>query len=508
MTTDQSDSGRENDGVRDTRLLTGGGVVLGGIVLELLVSLGGKVLIARHLGKVDYGGVALGVTIAAVASTLSLAGLHTGVGRYLPRFDGRVDRSVAVWTAVAVVLGTSLAIAGGLVALAPRAAAVFGDPGLAPTLVVFALAVPAAALMRLSVGVAQGQQRSIPKVVVRNLTFPVVRLVGVVVVVLAGADAMGVASAYLLAYLVSMGVGGWYVLRWVSVRLPTADHASRLLSFSLPLFLTSALTLVLSDLDTLLLGALSTQGSVGVYNVVYPVAVLLLVFLRAVRFLFMPRISELDSQQRSEAIGANYHLMTKWLYFATTPALVFLLFTAELVVGALFGAEYTGGGLALRVLALGFYLHAVVGLNGTTLTSLGHTRSILAANVVAGALNVALNLILIPTYSLLGAAVATTLSYVTVNVLYSARLYSVTGVRPDRPWMLPMTLLSAGGVALLYADPLAVGPVAALSRYALFLIGFVVAFLRTAGVSEEELALVTDVSERIGVDSVLDRIGR
>jgi len=269
-----------------------------------------------------------------------------------------------------------------------------------------------------------------------------------------------------------------------------------LVSFSAPLFLTGVLSLVLSDVDTLMLGALSTRADVGIYNVVYPTAILLLIFLRSFRFLYMPRISELDEADRHAAIRSNYDLITKWLYFTTTPVLVLFIVRSESIITLLYGAEYAPGSRALVILALGFYLHSVLGLNGTTLTSLGWTRTILAVNVVAAVANILLNLYLIPRYSLIGAAIATTLSYVLINALYSSVLYGRTGIVPARKPILLFSVVISPLAFAVYRLSQGSGEVVSWVSFLVFVVAYTALFVRIVGVSDEAKEVISELVRR------------
>ncbi|WP_425433257.1 oligosaccharide flippase family protein [Halobacterium salinarum] len=147
--------------------------------------------------------------------------------------------------------------------------------------------------MRIAIGVSQGYQQTVPKVLARNISFPIIRFGSVAIVVLLGFGRLGIASSYVVAYAFSAGIGIWYVFRKTSFRLSVPDrfHMTSLISFSAPLLISSMLTLVLSDIDTLMLGYFSTEGDVGVSNVISPLGVLLLMFLRSFRFLTLPKIS-------------------------------------------------------------------------------------------------------------------------------------------------------------------------------------------------------------------------
>lgn len=489
----------DGDGFRS--IFTGGWVLFAGLAAELLISLVGKVIIARYLGKVDYGGVALGATLLAMTATVVLAGIHTGVGRYLPRFDHESDRNGLVWSAL-IIVGSLSVLATGIGVLWADwiAVRVFDEPGLSNLLTVFALAVPAAAVMRLTIGISQGYQRSLPKVAIRNLTFPITRLLGVAAVVLVGAGSVAVAGAYLGAYVTAAVVGLIYLWKQTDFRLsiPETAHTQELVSFSAPLFLTGALSLILSDIDTLMLGFYASQADVGVYNVVYPTAVLLLAFLRSFRFIYMPRISQLDEAGEVDRISRNYALITKWLFLTTTPVLVVFIVYPRAVVGLLYGAEYASGGLALSVLAVGFYVHSVIGLNGTTLTSLGRTRTILYINIVAAVVNIGLNVVLIPEYALIGAAVATTVSYVLINVLYSSVLYWQTRIVPIRAPLLLFSVVTLVGVLILYyISEIASSPLSWL-LYPVFLAIYAASYLSIVGVEDEEREVLREAIDRLG----------
>ena len=492
----------EKSASRFNELFTGGGILFLGLATEMLISLFSKVIIARYLGKVDYGGIALGVTVVAMVSTLVLAGIHTGVARFLPRFDDSNDRKGIIWSALLIVGGLSIVAALILLVFADLIAKrVFDDASLAPIFVVFAVAIPLSALMRLAIGVSQGYQVTFLKVLTRNVSFPIIRFLGAALVIILGLGRLGIAGAYVVAYAVGAGFGFWYIVTRTdfSVSLPDRYRASTLMSFSAPLLLSAALTLALSDIDTLMLGYFSSQAKVGTYNVVYPIAVLLLAFLRSFRFLFLPKISEFDSKDNHEEMSRQYYLVTKWIFFTTSPIFAFIIVYPDQIIGFLFGMEYANGSPALIVLTVGFYVHAVLGLNGTTLTSIGRTRLILADNFVAATVNILCNLWLIPRYGFIGAAIATTVSYLMINIIYSLQLYRIRSIQPVsyklvlavglllvlvQGWVKAKTILSDSLMSIILLSMV-------------FSICYLIMVLSIMGVESEEFALARSLEDQI-----------
>lgn len=488
------------------KLLAGGSLLFLGLIIELGVSFLAKAVIARVLGAVNYGAVSLGVTTLGLLSTLSLLGLHTGIGRYLPRFETEEDRLGVIVSGFQIAL-TVATVTGLLVAFFadPIATYVFTDPSVAGTIRIFGLAIPFAALMKLSIGVIQGLQVSTPKVIVQNITPPVTRFTAVAIAVIVGAGVIGIVTAYALAYVVAALVGLYYVLDRTSLFSNVEPNLMRkeLLAFSAPIVVSGAMGFVLTDLDTFMLGYFGTTRDVGIYNVVYPLAQLLTVGLTAFSFLFMPVISELDSNDKSDEMQRIFQIVTKWLFMGTFPIFLVVALFPEMTIRITFGSEYTEGGIALTFLAVAYFTHAVTGPNADTLTSLGRTRLIMWDNLAVGILNALLNLILIPTYGYLGAGIATAASYTTLNILYTVQLYRETNIQPFSRALVYPAVVATVLVAFIYwitTNLLAVTVPVLIGMFTVLMIGYALIILRFGGIEDEEIELVMSFEDRFDID--------
>jgi len=495
-------------------ILKSGGFLFLALGFEMGVSFVAKLLIGNVLGPFNYGSVALGITLMGFSSTIVLLGLHTGVGRYMPRYDDPAARRGLVVSAFQLFLPIALLVSGGIVVFAPTIAAVaFSEPSLAPVLRVFGVAIPLGALVNFASGCAQGNKTSLPRVVIRHITLPLTRFGGIVVALtVCGAAAplcsevVGVSYAYLASYIIAGSIAGYYLLRHTSLasfELPAPSKHQELLAFSVPLVITAVMTHVFSDLDTLMLGYFKDPAAVGIYQVVYPLGELLVISLTAFRFIFVPILSELHAEQNYSDMQRLYKIITKWVTMGTLPLFLVLALFPRLVINLTFGAAYNAGSLALSVLAVAFFVHAVAGLNSGALTSIGGTRIIMYDNVLVAAVNIVLNVLLIPPYGFLGAAVATAVSYFLLNGLYSVQLYRRTGAQPFSPALLRPVAVALGLVGIVYTLGRAlfeINTVMLVVFGILFVLGYGVAILRFGGIEEEEVMLVLSFEERFGVD--------
>ncbi|MEE6210323.1 flippase [Salarchaeum sp. III] len=488
------------------KLFKGGGILFIGLVVQLGVSFFAKVIIARVLTPVNYGAVSLGVTTLGLLSTLSLLGIHSGIGRYLPRYETEEERRGILVSGFQIAL--PLATATGLtvaILAGPIARHAFTDPSVAPFLRVFGLAIPFAALMNLSIGVIQGNQEALPKVVVQNVTPPVTRFTAVGIAVVIGAGAIGIATAYALAYVIAALVGLWYVLRRTSLLSDVTPVMRRreLLSFSAPLVVTAAMGFILSDLDTFMLGYFSSTAAVGVYNVVYPIAQLLTVGISAFGFLFMPIISELDAEGAQDEMHRVYQVITKWVFMGTLPVFLVVALFPEMTIAVTFGEKYMAGGTALSLLAIAYFSHAIAGPNANTLTSIGRTRTIMWDNIAIAVLNFLLNLLLIPQYGYLGAGAATAVSYIILNLLYSTQLYRETGIHPFSAALVKPGVVAVILVAVVYWVTRTFFPITIpvlIGMFSIFMLLYGLVIIRFGGIEEEEIMLVLSFEDRFDIN--------
>ncbi|WP_435364118.1 flippase [Haloarchaeobius sp. DYHT-AS-18] len=487
-------------------LLKGSGLVFVGRISELGISFAVALIVARELGKEGYGTVSLGATVLAVVSTLVVLGTHTGVGRYLPRYEDPAKRRGILVSAFQLTMPLGI-LAGAAVFFSGEfiATNIWNDESLAPILRLFGLAIPFGALVKYVQGAMQGSKLSGPKVIVQNITLPLTRLVLAAGAVLLGYGVLEVASAYAAAFVVASVLGVYYLYTRTPLfsREPYEPMHRELLGFSLPLVVTILMARILGDLDIFLLASYSTTAAVGVYNVIYPISNLVLLVLSSVAFLTVPILSELHSEDEFEEMDRMYKILTKWVFISTLPIFLFLALFPTISIRYTFGQEYVGGSLALVILSAGFFFRTIMGPNRDTLTAIGHTRMIMYDNITAATTNVVLNVLLIPRYQLVGAALATAISYIVLNILYGVQLYRRTGIQPFSTPLVKPALVAGVVISVLYyglrTNVSITLPISILALTC-FLLVYGLALLRFGGIENEDVELVLDFEDKYDVD--------
>lgn len=504
-----------NDSSLVQSLVQSGGIVLTGLVVEMVLSFLAKILMARLLGASGFGAVSLGLATFTIVSYLVLLGMDTGISRFMPRDDDQSFKRGVVISGIQLALPLSLVSGGILAALAPTIATkLFHDPATAPILQVFAMVVPLAVFVKLSLGGIRGAKKSLPKVYLKNILMPITRFSAIAILLSLGWNGVGIAWAYAIAYGLSGALGLYYLSRYTPLflRISYPSKHRELLSFSAPLVISSAMALVFDKIDTIFLGFFWPSSQVGIYNVVYPLAWALLVMLNAFRYLFMPAFSELHADGSHEVMKRTYQMTTKWVFIATLPLFLGLVLFPEIVLQATFGTEYVAGALPLVILSTAFLTHAVAGPNKDALTSIGRTKLIMYDNVLVAGVNIVLNFFLIPRYAILGAAVATACSYVLLNLLYSFQLYRVTGIQPLTASQIRPGIITIFGVVGLYwlvTGQFGVGLLSVAVVAAAMVVGYPLVVLHFSRFEPEEVSTFRTIRDRaVVVVRVVPLIGR
>jgi O-antigen/teichoic acid export membrane protein len=150
--------------------------------------------------------------------------------------------------------------------------------------------------------------------------------------------------------------------------------------------------------------------------------------------MYLPIATRLDTGDKHEEVDAVYKLTTKWIYILTFPLFLTLAFFSEDVLRVVFGPEYAVAGLTMTILTVGYFTHAATGRSKETFSALGLTKYVLIVNLISFGLNFVLNLLLIPEFARVGAAVGSATAYILGNAITLYILDRNFGISPFSRW--------------------------------------------------------------------------
>lgn len=222
----------------------------------------------------------------------------------------------------------------------------------------------------------------------------------------------------------------WFIVMliaiWLIARIPHTQimkfrgagliAAGPLLKVSLPMMLTNSLVFLLNWTDTFLIGIYKTTADVGIYASASKMATFSSLMLTANSVIVGPKLVSLYTQGKMNKLKK---LLTQSSFlvsiFSLPIAFVMIAFPSPIL--GLFGKEFEQGRWVLIILSISQIVNSTTGLVGLALNMTG--KEILMQNlmIVTTVMNVVLCLVLIPIYSIEGAAMATCISLIFKNVV-------------------------------------------------------------------------------------------
>jgi O-antigen/teichoic acid export membrane protein len=229
------------------------------------------------------------------------------------------------------------------------------------------------------------------------------------------------------------------------------DIWARLLREAVPLSIGGAFLTITYRIDTVMLSKLDTFEAVGAYGVAYKFADLARFAATAVTMPILTMLtnawpSDVDAFRTALRQGAVY------LTFIGGGLIVgFSPFAAE-IIGLLFSDTYRGAGTAAVILIVATGIVYSTGLSFNALVAAGRNRWYPVITLSGLLVNVGLNVVLIPRYSIEGAAIATLITEVIIASLLWGLLLRVPGLRPiGLGFMVRFAISMAIGLALAWA---------------------------------------------------------
>ncbi len=214
------------------------------------------------------------------------------------------------------------------------------------------------------------------------------------------------------------------------------DTSRDLLLFGLPLMAADVGGKVIAYTDTIMLTHFSSLSEVGIYNVVLPTSLFFIHVSRAISAIVFPISSELSFKKDFKNLAKGISLLHKYTLALIIP-LIFILFAfANHYLLIFFGEGYIVGTLAFRILLVGSMFFIIASVNNIIISSMGETKTVTKIILISALLNVVLNLFLIPSFGINGAAISTSLAYLLALILSTHTLMRSVGVQsPYLHWL-------------------------------------------------------------------------
>lgn len=403
----------------------------------------GITVFARELGPASIGIFFLFQAVLNVLTTASDLGSGMAVEKRIS--EGRNPSSILT-AGLLIRISTLLLIVSGILLLRDPVNQYIG----ADFALYLAAAVVFAGLGEFAISVLQGELR-VGETAVLNLIRDL-SWVGIgLVLVFFGFDTEGLVYGLVIG-VVAMAV--WAAKR-VSIPIgrPSWEDARSIVDFAKFSFVGSIAWQIHNWMDILIIGWLLTQTEVGTYEVAWRITTVTVVLSRAIAVAVLPQISAWDATDATTQIEELLRDAITPALGLVIPAVFGVIILSGEILGILFGPAYTTGWLVLIVLMAGKIPEGIQAVVARYLQGLDRPDLEARATVVATVLNIMLNVVLIAQFGLIGAAVATTVSYAVGTVMrlrYLSWLITIRFPLQEISWCVLASIVMAAVVYWLH----------------------------------------------------------
>ncbi|UTB32989.1 MAG: flippase [Methanobacterium sp. ERen5] len=377
---------------------------------------------ARYLGVEGFGILSLALSITGIFGVLTDFGLTTLTIREVSRDNSLANKYIGNTAVMKLFLSLlTFGVIGLLVYI-------MGYPQtVANVIYIITLSV----VMTAFTGIFNSIFQAYEKMEYLSLTIvltAVIMISGILLVIYRGLDIVVLSSVYLFSSLLV------FILTFIifskrffmpSIRLDLSFWKLTLQE-SFYFGVSSILVVIYFYIDSLMLSVMVNYSAVGIYNAAYKL-IFVLMFLPNVFLISIFPLMSQHFESNRELLKVEYEKSVKYLFAIAMFFFVFVLLFADKIIYIIYGSGYDASILALQALIFVVPVIFITYLFGNILGAINKQRILLIVTAINAIINVALNLVLIPHYSYVGASFATVITEVTgfsLMILYISKYFS------------------------------------------------------------------------------------
>lgn len=386
------------------------------VIISKLASYGYKIVIAKSFGPDVYGIFSLVVIVISIIASIATIGLNEGIIRYISYYRGKNkfnNISKLITKSRNIFIFTSIIFTVLLILFAPLISnKVFHSKESTSILIGMGIAIPFVILSGLYLGVLRGFEKIKTYSSLINIFQNCSRLILILIFILMGFGIFAITLSYVITFVGLLFLAWFYSkieLGKIKIRKDNVEKnlMKNAMNYSWPLLFTGVLYNAFYWADSLLLGYFSTVEIVGFYSAAITIMSIFGIAPDLFMQMFFPLISFKFSQGKKELIAQITRQVAKWIYLLNILVFILIFLFPDFFLRILFGDEFIGAAVTLRLLSIGALFSSTLGMSTNLLSVMGKTKIVLGDFIVFTALNLILNIILIPDFGMIGAAVTT-----------------------------------------------------------------------------------------------------
>jgi O-antigen/teichoic acid export membrane protein len=376
---------------------------------------------ARLLGRDIYGLISIAIGFLGLFAIIGDIGLNIAGIRYISMYFAKKryeDIKTIVNSSFIIKFGLALILAS-VCYFGSDAIAVFFKKDVAPLFKITAFIIICNILGSVFQTVMKGLQRMdlfAFSNIIRDLSWIIISIG----LVLYGWGVIGAMWGYLISAVIWLAVCALiYIIPLKNIIPETQEKKkeigkvirNRLIVFGMPVVIMDITVLLYNWTDTFVLAYYRPTWEVSCYNIAFGLVNMVMIIIASVSTTLFPIFSREHALKRKKRQKIIYEKVVKFVMIIVYPLLTLMWFLAPYMI-LIYGAEYLPAVLPLLILVTWGFFRPVGNIGGGLLTAKGKQKLVMKITISMALLNLILNLILIPVFHMIGAAIATTIAFI------------------------------------------------------------------------------------------------
>ncbi len=188
------------------------------------------------------------------------------------------------------------------------------------------------------------------------------------------------------------------------------------------------LALIIKQADILFVSHYFGPREAGIYSTAVKISALIPFGLSIVDYVYSPRISSMFLKNDRRELQDYISHAAKITILITVPLAIILIFFGKYLL-MIFGKEFQSSYVPLIILIAGQLINAFTGLVGALMTMTGNQKIFLRVYLFASFADILLNVLLVPRFGVVGAAIASAVSTIILNSFLYVIVWKKLGLR-------------------------------------------------------------------------------
>ncbi len=188
-----------------------------------------------------------------------------------------------------------------------------------------------------------------------------------------------------------------------------------LIKMASPLLFSGLFMYLLNYTNVIILGIMADETQVGIYNIAYKLGSVGFLVIVSVSTIITPRMAELYGQGNIPELKTLTHNATRLIAILSVPIVLVVIVLSKYIL-SFWGDEVEHGSMTMIIVSLGVLFSAMAGNVDQILNMTNNQRILRNITIVSFFINLLLSYLLIPPYGIEGAAIASLVTNLLINI--------------------------------------------------------------------------------------------